>query len=73
MENGPAPEESQRGAADGTPHWVKVFGAVAALLIILAIVVVVSGRGGDHGPGRHAPDGGAAHTSRPAGVTHSQP
>ena len=41
----------------GTPRWVKVFGIVALVLILLFFVLQVFG-GGGHGPGRHA--GGAS-------------
>ncbi|WP_267896700.1 hypothetical protein [Jiangella anatolica] len=34
---------------------MKIFGAVAALIIALFIVLAVAG-GGDHGPGRHGGD-----------------
>ena len=37
-----------------TPHWVKVFAAVALLVVLLFVVVlVVRGPGGRHGPERH--------------------
>lgn len=38
------------------PLWVKVFGIVAAVLIVVLLVLVLSG--GGHGPGRHL-DGGS--------------
>jgi hypothetical protein len=34
-----------------TPRWVKVFGAVAALVVLLVAVMLLTG----HGPGRHMP------------------
>lgn len=42
-----------------TPRWVKVFVIVALVLVLLVVFVLVSGIGGDHGPGRHIPFGGA--------------
>jgi hypothetical protein len=42
----------------GTPRWVKVFGIVTLALVVLLVVVLVTG-GGNHGPRRHAPAGGA--------------
>ena len=39
----------------GTPRWVKVFGIIALVVIVLIAVMFVTGRGGGHGPGRHAP------------------
>jgi ABC-type transporter Mla subunit MlaD len=57
----------------GTPRWVKVFGIVALVVVVLVVVVAVTGRGGEHGPGRHAPavDTGGGHTGPPPGVTHA--
>ena len=46
-----------------TPRWVKVFGIVALTLILLVIVVLVTGIGGEHGPGRHIPSGNAGGVS----------
>jgi ABC-type transporter Mla subunit MlaD len=37
----------------GTPRWVKVFAIIAVLVVLLFVVLVVTGRGGGHGPGRH--------------------
>jgi len=45
-----------------TPRWVKVFVIVALVLVLLVVFVLVSGIGGDHGPGRHIPFGGAGDT-----------
>jgi hypothetical protein len=60
----------------GTPRWVKVFGLIALIVVVLFVVVLLV-RGGDHGPGRHSPGGGpdtpGEHTGSPPGVTHTQP
>jgi hypothetical protein len=53
----------------GTPRWVKVFGIIALLVLLLVVVALLLGKGG-HGPGRHTPGG---HTGPPPGVTHQQP
>jgi hypothetical protein len=50
-----------------TPRWVKVFGAIALIVVVLAVIVALTG--GDHGPGRHGPSIGG-HTGPPEGVTH---
>ena len=42
-----------------TPRWVKVFGVVAIILVLLFVVIVITGIGGRHGPGRHIPSGDA--------------
>ena len=33
----------------GTPHWVKVFGLVALVLVLLFVILMLTG----HSPGRH--------------------
>ena len=38
-----------------TPRWVKVFGIVVAVVVILFVISMLAG--GDHGPGRHLPGG----------------
>jgi hypothetical protein len=54
---------------------VKVFGLVALVLVVLALVMLIAGRGG-HGPGRHtgdnAPSGRVGEHGPPAGG-HSTP
>jgi hypothetical protein len=42
-----------------TPRWVKVFGIIAVVLVLLVVVMMIAGRGGEHGPGRHASSGDA--------------
>ena len=37
----------------GMPRWVKITLIVVAAMIALAVVVKVTGLGGEHGPGRH--------------------
>jgi hypothetical protein len=44
----------------GTPRWVKVFGAIALVVILVFVVLLLTGQG-DHGPGRHTPPAGIAH------------
>lgn len=47
----------------GTPRWVKISGIVIGILALLLVVVIVTGIGGPHGPGRHtfSGDGPAGH------------
>jgi len=40
-------------ASTGTPRWVKVFGIIALIVVLLLAIVLLTGVGGDHGPGRH--------------------
>ena len=45
------------GSLAGTPRWVKVFGVIALLVVALLVVLVLAGKGGEHGPTRHGPSG----------------
>jgi hypothetical protein len=42
----------------GTPRWVKVFGIIVIVVVLLAVASMFI-VGGEHGPGRHAPSGDA--------------
>ncbi len=35
-----------------TPRWVKVFGIIAIVLVLLFVIMLLTG-GGGHGPGMH--------------------
>jgi len=67
------------GSTTGTPRWVKVFGIIAVVVVVLFVVLLVFGSGG-HGPGRHTLEGGSnttsdtpgGHTGPPPGVTHGE-
>jgi len=43
----------------GTPGWVKAAGIVIGVLVLLSAIVIFTGVGGPHGPGRHLPSHGA--------------
>ena len=45
-------------ATGGTPRWVKIFGTVGVVLVLLIIVMLLTG----HGPGRHMHGGLGPHT-----------
>jgi hypothetical protein len=47
-----------RELTPGIPRWVKVFGIVALVLVLLVIIMMFVS-GGSHGPGRHIPSSGA--------------
>jgi hypothetical protein len=47
-ETGPAPD---RGPSCGTPLWVKVFGVIALVVIVLLAISLIAGV--RHGPGLH--------------------
>lgn len=36
-----------------TPRWVKVFGIIVIVLVLLFVILKVLGIGGEHGPSRH--------------------
>ena len=63
-----------RESIGGTPRWVKVFGVIALVVVLVFVILVLTGRGGEHGPGRHTPgvDTGGGHTGPPPGVTHGE-
>ena len=51
----------------GTPRWVKVFGIIVIVLVLLLGVLMLFG-GGEHGPGRHALSGDAGGQVPPSSV-----
>lgn len=53
----------------GTPGWVKAFGVIVILLLLLGFVSALAG-GGPHGPGRHI--GGTDTSSSREGATPSE-
>ncbi len=63
------------GLTTGTPRWVKVSGIIALVLVLLFVVVMLTGLGGNHGPRRHtkADDISGGHTGPPHGVRHPRP
>jgi hypothetical protein len=50
-----------------TPRWVKIVGIIALVLVLLIGIIMVTGIGGEHGPGRHIPGG----NTRPSSVQES--
>ena len=40
-----------------TPRWVKVFGIIAFVLVLVFVILQLTG--GGHGPGRHTQSGGS--------------
>jgi hypothetical protein len=44
---------ADRGTPPSTPRWVKVFGIIVIILVVIFIILKVTGIGGEHGPGRH--------------------
>jgi hypothetical protein len=52
----------------GTPRWVKVSGIIVGVLVVLAIIIVLTGVGGPHGPGRHTSSGDVTGRTTPSSV-----
>jgi hypothetical protein len=50
----------------GTPRWVKAFGLIAVMLVVLLLVIALL-RGG-HGPGRHALSSNAGEGTSPPSI-----
>lgn len=44
----------------GTPRWVKISGIVVGILVLVVAIVMFTGVGGPHGPGRHLSSGDAS-------------
>jgi hypothetical protein len=51
----------------GTPRWVKVFGIIV-IVVVLLVAAVMYISGGEHGPGRHAQAGDAGGQVAPSSV-----
>lgn len=67
------PRKGNGGAYPGTPRWVKVFGSVIAVAVLLLVILMLtSGRGG-HGPGRHLPLGDTDHSAPTSEVDGETP
>jgi hypothetical protein len=56
---------SDVGPAAGTPRWVKIFGVIALVLVVLFVVLLLTG---GHGPSRHSFGGGDPHPSLAQGM-----
>jgi hypothetical protein len=48
------------GSSYRTPLWVKAFGIVAFILVVMVGIMLLSG--GQHGPGMHMPSGASGET-----------
>ena len=51
----------------GTPRWVKVFGIILIVAVLLVVAMMFIG-GVEHGPGRHTASGEAGGQVPPSGV-----
>ena len=64
-------DEPGRGSATSTPRWVKVFGTVILVLVLLFVIVMFTGVGG-HGPGRHTQSGDVGDDTLAYRITDAQ-
>lgn len=53
--NGDTGVGPDRGSPPGTPRWVKVFGIIVIILVLLFVVLHLSGNSPFGGPGGHIP------------------
>jgi hypothetical protein len=60
------PLEPGHGSMRGTPRWVKLFGIIALVLVLLFVISLLVGV--RHGPGLHTPSGDAGGYTRAFGV-----
>lgn len=67
-----APErKSTASGPPSMPRWVKAFGIIFIILVLLAAVILITGIGGEHGPGRHNPSSGSSGILH-AGITEGR-
>jgi hypothetical protein len=50
----------------GTPRWVKVFGIIVIIMVLLVVAMMFIG--GEHSPDRHTPSGDAGGRVAPSSV-----
>jgi hypothetical protein len=53
-----------RGSPPRMPVWVKTSLIVVGVLLLLVAVMLFTGLGGEHGPGRHLPAGSGVSEQR---------
>jgi hypothetical protein len=49
----------------GIPRWVKVSGIIVIVLVLLVAIIIFTGLGGEHGPGRHIQSGAPSDAGGP--------
>ncbi|WP_328996591.1 hypothetical protein OG394_18260 [Kribbella sp. NBC_01245] len=65
---GPADADSGHGPSSGPPRmprWVKLSALVVAIILLLVVIAMLTGVGGDHGPGRHTGSGSPTSAAAP--------
>jgi hypothetical protein len=66
LDEGMADPPNYPGSTTGTPRWVKVFAAIALVIVVLFVVLLLTG---GHGPRRHTLSGAVAGHGPLSGVT----
>jgi hypothetical protein len=65
----PPPYPDTGDDTGSTPRWVKVFGIIALVVVLLFVILMfIRGPGGRHGPGRHMPSGDTGGQTPPSSV-----
>ena len=74
----PSPDHRDSGVGPahqptvGPPRWVKVFGIIALVVVVVFVILLLTGGPGRHGPARHT--GGLGGYTSPASITaHGAP
>jgi uncharacterized cupredoxin-like copper-binding protein len=58
----------ERSSTSGTPGWVKVFGIIALVVVLLFVVLKFTGVGSDHGPSPQTSSGDVGGLTPPSSV-----
>jgi hypothetical protein len=61
-------EDPNHQSNAGTPRWVKVFGIIALIVIVLFVILMFMGGPGGHGPRRHMSSGDVGGRTAPSSV-----
>ncbi|MDQ3949956.1 MAG: hypothetical protein M3282_06395 [Gemmatimonadota bacterium] len=65
----PPPYPDSSSDTGGTPRWVKVFGTIFLVVVLLFVILMFTrGPGGRHGPSRHIPSGDTRGQTPPGGA-----
>ena len=63
----PPPYPDHDVDSNRTPRWVKVFGIIAVIVVLLFVIMLLTGGAGRHGPGRHG--SGPGHQTAPSAMS----
>jgi hypothetical protein len=57
----------------GVPRWVVISGIIAAIIVLGVVIVLLTGLGGEHGPGRHEPGAESSSATPASSMEHTPP